>query len=70
MGRTYTNKKEYDDWDKSSTSKKTSKHSRNISGKGMRVINNMSEDDYDDYDNSYDDTYDENTTTYTVKKGK
>ena len=66
MGRTYTNKRDFDEWDKPKKSKgKHPKHSRNYTGKGMRVINSMSEDDYDDFESDYedDDEYYDNTST-------
>lgn len=57
MGRTLNKFHEEDD-----RKKKSAKHSKNIPGKGMRVINNWSEeDDYDEYDDS-DDEYYENIT--------
>jgi hypothetical protein len=66
MGRTYTNKRDFDDYEKSPKLKgKPSKHSRNISGKGMRVINRLSDDDYEDDEidlQAYDDEQDENTS--------
>lgn len=60
MGRTISKFRDDDD-DRRNKSSKGAKHSRNIPGKGMRVINNWSADDYD-YDDidEYDDfTYDE-----------
>ena len=65
MGRTYVNKREFDELDRPQKIKgKSLKHSRNTPGKGMRVINNWSEEDYDDYDDSYDtdDEYYDNTS--------
>jgi hypothetical protein len=51
MGR--TNSKFYDDEeDRRKKSTKSLKHSKNIPGKGMRVINNWSEEEYDKYTNS------------------
>lgn len=69
MGRTYTNKRD-DDWESSSRKGRYTKHSRNIPGKGMRIINRMSEDDYEDVesDHEYDDINDD--TTLTQRKGK
>ena len=66
MGRTYVNKREFDELDRPQKIKgKSLKHSRNIPGKGMRVINNWSEEDYDEYDDSYetDDEYYDNTSS-------
>ena len=66
MGRTYTNSRDFDEWDRpQKTRKKAPKQSRNVNGKGMRVINSMSEDDYDDLESDYedDDKYYDNTTT-------
>jgi hypothetical protein len=67
MGRTYVNKREFDDSDRQQKIKgKSLKHSRNIPGKGMRVINNWSEEEYDDeYETSYetDDEYYDNTSS-------
>ena len=66
MGRTYVNKREFDDSDRQQKIKgKSLKHSRNIPGKGMRVINSWSEEDYDEYDDSYesDDEYYDNTSS-------
>ena len=65
MGRTYVNKREFDELDRPQKIKgKALKHSRNTPGKGMRVINNWSEEDYDEYDDSYetDDEYYDNTS--------
>lgn len=67
MGRTYVNKREFDDLDRPQKIKtKSSKHSRNIPGKGMRVINNWSEEEYDDdFDENYEGfTYDESDEYY------
>lgn len=72
MGRTYTNKRESDEWDKPKSNKgKHSKHARNVPGRGMRIINSMSEDDYDDFesDYEYEDQYTDNTSL-TLRKGK
>lgn len=63
MGRTVH--KSYDDED-SRHKNKSAKHSRNIPGKGMRVINSWSEeeDDYD-FDENYEDfVYDESDEYY------
>lgn len=63
MGRTINN---YDDDDRRKN--KPAKHSKNIPGKGMRVINNWSEEyddidlEEDDYLPEYDDEYYENIT--------
>lgn len=63
MGRTITKFRDDDD-DRRKKSSKGAKHSRNIPGEGMRVINSWSEEDYDDYDDSYefDDEYYDNTS--------
>jgi hypothetical protein len=48
---------------------KSAKHSKNIPGKGMRVINNWSEEEeYDEYNDS-DDEYDA-YISQTQRKGK
>jgi hypothetical protein len=60
MGRTIS--KFHDDDDRKKKSTKPAKHSKNIPGQGMRVINNWSEEeDYDEYEDS-DDEYYENTS--------
>lgn len=67
MGRTIS--KFRDDEDDRRRSSKGAKHSKNIPGKGMRVINNWSEEeDYDEYDDSEDEYY--VNTTQTQRKGK
>jgi len=51
MGR--TNSKFLDDEDdRRKKSTKSLKHSKNIPGQGMRVINNWSEEEYNTYNNS------------------
>lgn len=61
MGRTITKYRDDDDDNRRKKSSKSAKHSRNVPGQGMRVINSWSEEDYDDsYDD--DDEYYENTT--------
>ena len=70
MGRTIT--KYRDDEDDRRKSSKGAKHSKNIPGKGMRVINSWSEEEYEDdewFDENYEefkydesDEYDDNTT--------
>lgn len=61
MGRTYTNQREFDERDTPKKIKgKAPKHSRNISGKGMRVINSMSDEyedvkAFEDFEDEYDD---------------
>lgn len=65
MGRTYTSKREFDELDRPQKIKgKPLKHSRNMPGRGMRVINNWSEDDYDndEFDYEYNDEYNDNTS--------
>ena len=60
MGRTISKFRDDDD-DRRRKSSKSAKHSKNIPGQGMRVINNWSEeeDDYD-FDENYEDfVYDE-----------
>lgn len=47
MGR--TNSKYDDDDDRRKKNSRGAKHSRNIPGKGMKVINSWYEDDEDDY---------------------
>lgn len=63
MGRTIHKFRDDDD-DRRIKSSKGAKHSRNIPGQGMRVINSWSEEEYDEDDDSYydDDEYYENTT--------
>lgn len=65
MGRTYTSKREFDENDRPQKIKgKSLKHSRNTPGSGMRVINNWSEDDYDEsYDYESDEYYDNTSQT-------
>lgn len=53
MGRTISKYRDDED-DRRKKSSKGAKHSRNIPGEGMRVINNWSTEEYDD-DDSYDD---------------
>ena len=48
MGRTSQTYREYDDEDRSKKNSRGSKHSRNIPGKGMRVINSWYDEDEDD----------------------
>ena len=61
MGRTIS--KFYDDDDRRGKSSKGAKHSKNIPGEGMRVINNWSEendeDDMFEVDEYEDELYDE-----------
>lgn len=62
MGRTIN---KYDDED-GRRKGKPAKHSRNIPGQGMRVINNWSEEEYDEDDDSYefdDEYYDDTSQT-------
>jgi hypothetical protein len=58
MGRTIS--KFHDDEDGRRKKSSKAKHSRNIPGEGMRVINNWSEEE--GYDTDFDDEYDANTT--------
>lgn len=70
MGRTFRQFSERDD-EGFSSKKKNLKHSRNIPGKGMRVLNEYDEFDDDLYDESYDDnSYDEDISQYTVNRSK
>ena len=48
MGRTIS--KFRDDDDRQNKSSKSAKHSKNIPGEGMRVINSWSEDNFDEDD--------------------
>lgn len=62
MGRTIS--KFHDDDDRNRKSSKGAKHSKNIPGEGMRVINNWSEENLDDdytseFDEYEDELYDE-----------
>lgn len=67
MGR--TNHKHRDDDDENRRKNKSAKHSRNIPGQGMRVINSWSEEyDDDDWSEEYDsDEYYDNTS-FTQRK--
>lgn len=75
MGRTNSKFRDDED-DRRIKSSKGAKHSRNIPGQGMRVINNWSDEDYDDdeWSDDYDEfTYDESdeynvNTTQTQRK--
>lgn len=49
MGRTKNNHREYDDDDRKHKNSRGAKHSRNIPGKGMRVINSWYDEDEDEY---------------------
>jgi len=74
MGRTIHKFRDDDDERRTKTSR-GAKHSRNIPGKGMRVINNWSEeyDQYEEDDNDSDDLdyeYDANTSQTQRNKGK
>jgi hypothetical protein len=66
MGRTITRYRDDDDDGGRRKSSKSAKHSRNIPGKGMRVINSWSEDDNSD---DFDYEYDANTTQTQRYKG-
>ena len=68
MGRTNSKFRDDED-DRRNKSSKGAKHSRNIPGQGMRVINNWSEEEeYDEYNDS-DDEYDA-YISQTQRKGK
>lgn len=54
MGRTLHKQRTFDDDDRSKKNSRGTKHSRNIPGQGMRVINSLYGEDYDD-DNFDDD---------------
>ncbi len=62
MGRTISKFRDDED-DRRNKSVKPAKHSRNIPGKGMRVINNWSEEEYDEYDDFDDLDYEHNDNT-------
>lgn len=49
MGKTSYKERNYDDEDRSSKKSRGAKHSRNIPGKGMRVINSWYDEDDEDY---------------------
>lgn len=50
MGKTsHKHSKKYDDEDRSHRNNRGAKHSRNIPGQGMRVINGYYDDEDDDY---------------------
>jgi|LakMenE01Jun11ns_1017448.scaffolds.fasta_scaffold7675136_2 hypothetical protein len=59
MGRTIHKYREDDD---SRRKNKSAKHSKNIPGHGMRVINNWSEENYDEESYETEDEYYDNTT--------
>jgi hypothetical protein len=71
MGRTIHKFRDDDDERRGKVSK-GAKHSRNIPGKGMRVINNWLEEEYEEYDDSddLDYEYDANNTQTQRYKGK
>lgn len=70
MGRTFRQYSERDD-EGFSSKKKNLKHSRNIPGKGMRVLNEYDEFDDDLDDDQYDDeSYNDNTSQYNVNRSK
>jgi len=65
MGRTIY--KHRDDEERSRKSYK-SKHSKNLSDEGMRVINKWSEEDYYKYDDSDDLDYEYNANTTQIQR--
>jgi hypothetical protein len=69
MGRTINKYRDDDDEYSRRKSSKSVKHSRNVPGQGMRVINSWSEEEYDDsyYDN--DKYYDNTSQTQRKYKG-
>ncbi len=70
MGKTAHRYRDDDD-DRRQKHTKSAKHSRNVPGQGMRVINSWSEEDYDDdlYDDSdYDSDVHYANTTQTQRK--
>lgn len=67
MGRTISKFRDDED-DRRKKSTKSLKHSKNIPGKGMRVINNWSEEDYDKYDDSDLDYEYRKNTSQTLRK--
>jgi hypothetical protein len=69
MGRTISKFGDDED-DRRKKSTKSLKHSKNIPGQGMRVINNWSEEDYDTYDNSDLDYEYNDYTSQTQRKHK
>ena len=66
MGRTIYKHRE-DDEERSRRGHK-SKHSKNLSGEGMRVINKWSEEDYYKYDDSDDLDYEYNANTMQIQR--
>lgn len=62
MGRTVNKFRDDDDDYGRKKSSKSAKHSRNVPGQGMRVINNWSDDDYDDESYEFEDEYYDNTS--------
>ena len=49
MGKTSHKNRDYDDEDRSRKNSRGHKHSRNVPGQGMRVINSWYEGEDDDY---------------------
>lgn len=49
MGHTIKKNRDYDDEDRRPRGTRGARHSRNIPGQGMRVINSWYEEDEDDY---------------------
>lgn len=70
MGRTIIKYRDEED-DRRIKSSRGAKHSRNIPGKGMRVINSWSEEDYGSYDSDdLDYEHDANTSQTQRYKGR
>lgn len=62
MGRTnHKYRDDEDDYGRKKSSK-GAKHSRNVPGQGMRVINNWSEEEYEDDSYDFEDEYYDNTS--------
>jgi len=64
MGRTFRQPRDFEEESYSSRNKRNSKHSRNIPGRGMRVLNEYDEDLDDDSDEYLDDEHYANTSQH------
>lgn len=68
MGRTFRNPR---DLEEDNSSKKKLKHSRNIPGKGMRILNDYEDlDSDDDFDDDLYDEYNVNTSQHYANRRK
>ena len=64
MGRTFRQHRDFEEEYDSSRNKKNSKHSRNIPGRGMRVLNEFDENLDNDSDEYLDDEQYANTSQH------